>query len=91
VIAPLRTDKIVQYDIIYVSFYGFLFILVTTRCVEHENSNTKKGVEMAMVIGVTESRKGQSCKNRQYRATGNTGQTQHRMKTRKRIKRRYQI
>jgi len=42
-IAQLRKDKIVQYDSIYVSFYGFFFILLTTRSVEHENSNKKGG------------------------------------------------
>jgi len=41
--APLRKDTIVLYDIIYVSFYGFLFILLTTRSVEHGNSNKKGG------------------------------------------------
>ena len=45
-IAPLRKNKIVQYDIIYVSFYGFLFILVTTRTVEHEHSNNKGGLKL---------------------------------------------
>jgi len=31
---------------IYVSFYGFLFILLTTRSVEHENSNKKGGLKL---------------------------------------------
>jgi hypothetical protein len=42
-IAPLRKNSIVQYDIIYVSLYVFLFILLTTRTVEHENSNNNGG------------------------------------------------
>ena len=32
-IAPLRKDKIVR----YVSFYRFLFIILTTRSVENEH------------------------------------------------------
>jgi len=36
-IAPLGKDNIVLSDIIYVYFYGFLFILLTTRSVENEN------------------------------------------------------
>ena len=63
------------------------------------------GAEMAVKISVRENRKVQSCTNRQYRATGNTGKTKHwknlhrerwANKTRdedekERIKRRYQI
>jgi len=41
----------------------------------------KKGDALAMEISVRENRKGQSCKNRQSRATGSTGQTKHRTKT----------
>ena len=37
----------------------------------------KRGVEMTMTISVRENRKVQSCTNRQYRATGNTGKTKH--------------
>ena len=44
----------------------------------------KKGFEMAVKIRDRENRKAKSCKNRQSRATGNTGQTKHRTKTRKR-------
>jgi len=80
-IAPLRKDIIVQYDSIYVSFYGFFFILLTTRSVEHENSNKKRGVEIAKEIKVTENQKGQSCKNIQSRATGIFGHATHRTKT----------
>ena len=32
----------------------------------------KKGIEISMVISVRENRMGQSCKNIQSRATGNT-------------------
>ena len=42
-LAPLRNDKIDLYDIIYASFSGFIFILLTSRSVEHENSNEKGG------------------------------------------------
>ena len=56
-IAPLRKNKIVLYDIIYASFSRFIFILLTSRSVEHENSN-EKGVEMAMKIRVIKNQKG---------------------------------
>ena len=42
-IAPLRKNKTVLYDIIYASFSGFIFIILTSRSVEHENSNEKGG------------------------------------------------
>jgi hypothetical protein len=42
-IAPLRNNKIVLYDIIYASFSGFIFILLSSRSLEHKNSNEKGG------------------------------------------------
>jgi hypothetical protein len=45
-IAPLRKNNIVRYDIIYVSSYEFIFILLTTRSVEHENLNNKGGLKL---------------------------------------------
>jgi hypothetical protein len=39
-------SQIVLYDIIYVSSYEFIFILLTTRSVEHENLNNKGGLKL---------------------------------------------